>query len=64
MVTSLLVLCSENIPANDHLLKEKALQFANELNIEGFKTLEGWLTDGGWEVLCILELIFFNVSLQ
>ena len=32
----LLILRSENVLVNGSLLKEKALEFANEINIEGF----------------------------
>ena len=39
----LLILRSENILINGPLLKGKALEFANELNIEGFQASEGWL---------------------
>ena len=38
-----LILHSENIPLNGFQLKEKALELANELNIESFQTLEGCL---------------------
>ena len=41
--TSLLILRSENLPVDGTLLKEKALEFVNELNIEGFQASEGWL---------------------
>ena len=39
----LLILRNENVPVNGSMFKEKALQFANELNIEGFQASEGWL---------------------
>ena len=38
-----LVLRSENVPISGPMLKEKALEFAGELNIEGFQASEGWL---------------------
>ena len=39
----LLNLRSENVQVNKALVKEKALEFANELNIEGFQASKGWL---------------------
>ena len=39
----LLNLRSENVHVNKPLVKEKALEFANELNIEGFQASKGWL---------------------
>ena len=42
----LLILYSENVTDNGPLLKEKALEFANELYIEGFQASEGWLENG------------------
>ena len=39
----LLILHSESVPANGPLLKEKALEFANELNIESFQVSQGSL---------------------
>ena len=38
----LLILRIENVQVNGSLFKEKTLEFANELNIEGFQT-EGWI---------------------
>ena len=38
----LLILRIENVQVNGPLFKEKTLEFANELNIEGFQT-EGWI---------------------
>ena len=38
----LLILRIENVQVNGSLFKEKTLEFANELNIEGFQTSEGW----------------------
>ena len=38
-----LILQSENVPISGPMLKEKALEFAGELNIEGFQASEGWL---------------------
>ena len=40
---SLLILRIENVQVNGSLFKEKTLEFANELNIEGFQTSEGWI---------------------
>ena len=37
----LLILLIENVQVNGSLFKEKSLEFANELNIEGFQTSEG-----------------------
>ena len=37
----LLILLMENVQVNGSLFKEKSLEFANELNIEGFQTSEG-----------------------
>ena len=34
---------SENVPISGSMLKEKALEFARGLNIEGFQASEGWL---------------------
>ena len=34
---------SENVPITGPMLKEKALEFAGGLNIEGFQASEGWL---------------------
>ena len=39
----LLILRSESVLVNRALLKEKASEFANERNIEGFQASEGWL---------------------
>ena len=39
----LLILRIENVQVNGSLFKEKTLEFANELNIEGFQASEGWL---------------------
>ena len=39
----LLILRIENVQVSWSLFKEKTLEFANELNIEGFQTSEGWL---------------------
>ena len=39
----LLILRIENVQVNGSLFKEKTLEFANELNIEGFQTSEGWI---------------------
>ena len=36
-----LVLRSENVPISGPMLKEKALEFAGGLNIEGFQASEG-----------------------
>ena len=38
-----LILRSENVPISGPMLKEKALEFARGLNIEGFQASEGWL---------------------
>ena len=37
------ILRSENIPISGPMLKEKALEFAGRLKIEGFQASEGWL---------------------
>ena len=34
---------SENVRISGSMLKEKALEFARGLNIEGFQASEGWL---------------------
>ena len=39
----LLILHIENVQVNGSLFKENTLEFANELNIKGFQTSEGWL---------------------
>ena len=39
----LLILRSESVLVNRPLLTEKALEFTNELKIEGFQASEGWL---------------------
>ena len=39
----LLILHCKNVLVNGSLLKEKYLEFAIELNIEGFQVSEGWL---------------------
>ena len=39
----LLILRIENVLVIEFLLKERTLEFANELNIEGFRALERWL---------------------
>ena len=39
----LLILRIENVQVNGSLFKEKTLEFANELNIEGFQASEGWI---------------------
>ena len=38
-----LILRGENVPISGPMLKEKALEFAGGLNIEGFQASEGWL---------------------
>ena len=38
-----LILRSENVPISGPMLKEKALEFAGGLNIEGFQASERWL---------------------
>ena len=35
--------CKRNVPFGGHISREKALDFAKELHITGFKTSEGWL---------------------
>ena len=39
----LLILRIENVLVIEFLLKERILEFANELNIEGFRAIERWL---------------------
>ncbi|XP_057316836.1 major centromere autoantigen B-like [Hydractinia symbiolongicarpus] len=39
----LLVVRSENIPISGVILKEKALEFAEELGVESFQASQGWL---------------------
>ena len=39
----LLILRNENLPVNGSMFQEKAFQFANELDIEGFQASEWWL---------------------
>lgn len=39
----LLIFCSENVPVSGLLLKENALEFVNQINIEDFQASEGWL---------------------
>ena len=39
----LLIQRSANIPINDQILKEKALDFAKQLDIETFQASDGWL---------------------
>ena len=39
----LLILRIGNVQVNGSLFKEKTVEFANEINIEGFQTSEGWL---------------------
>ena len=36
-----LIVRSENVLVNESLLKEKALEFANDLSIEGFQASQG-----------------------
>ena len=55
----LLILRIENVQVNGSLFKEKTLEFANELNIEGFQTSEGWLKNEKNH----LDLVIFNFSL-
>ena len=55
----LLILRIENVQVNGSLFKEKTLEFANELNIEGFQTSEGWLKNEKKH----LDLVIFNLSL-
>ena len=33
----------QNVPIGGHIIREKALDFAKELNMTGFKVSEGWL---------------------
>ena len=56
----LLILRIENVQVNGSLFKEKTLEFANELNIEGFQASEGWLKN---EKKKHLDLVIFNLSL-
>lgn len=49
---------SENVPINGPLIKEKALYFAKELNVENFQASEGWLDK--WKkryvfILCLIK---------
>ena len=55
----LLILRSENVLVNGSLLKEKALEFANEINIEGFQASEGWLKN---EKKMYLHLDFYSAN--
>ena len=55
----LLILRIENVEVNGSLFKEKTLEFANELNIEGFQTSEGWLKNEKKH----LDLVIFNLFL-
>ena len=55
----LLILRIENVQVNGSLFKEKTLEFANELNIEGFQTSEGWLKNEKNH----LDLVIFNLLL-
>ena len=60
--------CEQNVPIGEHIIREKALDFAKELNITDFKTSEGWLdwwknrhnvvfrTISGKEKLCTKEM--------
>ena len=56
----LLILSSENVLVNGSLLKERALEFANELNIQGFQASEGWLKNERKNVFSLgsFQLIF------
>ena len=38
-----LILRSENVSVSGPMLRERALEFAKELNMEGFQASEGWL---------------------
>ena len=56
---------SENKLANGSLLKEKALEFANELNIEGIQASEGWLKNEKkciqiWQSFSFKTFIYFS----
>ena len=55
----LLILRIENVEVNGPLFKEKTLEFANELNFEGFQTSEGWLKNEKKH----LDLVIFNLFL-
>ena len=46
---------AKNIPITGGLLKAKAVEYALSLNIEGFKTSNGWL--GSWREGIILNSI-------
>lgn len=39
--------CERNVPARGHIIREKALEFAKELNIPDFKASLRWLEH--WE---------------
>ena len=36
-------ICSQNVPLSGEIIQEKTTSYAKELNIENFKTLDGWL---------------------
>ena len=62
----LLILRIENVQVSWSLFKEKTLEFANELNIEGFQTSEtseGWLKNEKKKNKKNLDLVIFNLSL-
>lgn len=53
----LLVMRSENIPISGTILKEKALEFAEELGVESFQASQGWLAK--WKTRLVKHTFIF-----
>jgi len=54
----LLVMRSENIPISGTILKEKALEFAEELGVESFQASQGWLAK--WKTRLVKHTFIFK----
>ena len=55
----LLIMRSENIPINGPMLKEKAHDFAGELNLESFHASDGWLEKWKKRYTYLLLIMYF-----
>ena len=56
----LLIMHSENIPINGPIFKEKALEFAEQLNLEDFHAFNGWLEKLKKRCTYLLLSIYFT----
>ena len=58
----LLVMRSENIPISGTILKEKALEFAEALDIESFQASQGWLAKWKTRLVGHTLSVYFHIN--